>query len=229
MPDNELEELEDNFWCHNHSHDHDSHSHESVVHENEDKYKSKKSILYNNTTLLVNKNHVNFNNLIISSDQIECCDCNYKIGFKNRKHTDYVYFWRSNILIDDNLKFDFFSLLNLGRYIIEVKNKDKKIFIFIHVLTCNLLYKSLDLKSTIPNDNEKTIKFDKNLKKLLYKIYNQKTDIELRNKWFNDINVEFVALSYDFYLKTLKQLVESSKSLPTSQRKTRNDFFLAVI
>ena len=40
MPDNELEELEDNFWCHNHSHDHDSHSHESVVHENEDKYKS---------------------------------------------------------------------------------------------------------------------------------------------------------------------------------------------
>ena len=52
---------------------------------------------------------MNFNNLIISSDQIECYDCNYKIGFKNRKHTDYVYFWRSNILIDDNLKFDFFS------------------------------------------------------------------------------------------------------------------------
>ena len=228
MPDNELEELEDNFWCHNHEHSHD-HDESPEAHEHEDKYKSKKSILFNNTTLLVNKNHVDVNNLIISSDQvmIKCFDCNYKIGFKNRKHSDYVYLWRSDVLIDNTLKFDLFSLLKPGRYIIEVKNGDKKTFIFIHVLTCKLLYSCIDLKSMILSDNKAY--FERNWKKLLYKIYDPKSDLELRNKWFNDINVEFIAISYDFYLKTLKRLVESTQTLPESQRKSKNGFFLAVM
>ena len=39
MPENELEELEDNLWCHNHTHDdHVHHENEEVV----DKFKFKK-------------------------------------------------------------------------------------------------------------------------------------------------------------------------------------------
>ena len=237
MPDNELEELEDNFWCHNHDHKHEhDHDHGASHNEtNEDRYKFKKSILFNNTTLLVNENHVNFDNLSISSEDnitVKCSKCFFKIGFKKRKHSDYVYLWRSNVLIDDALKFDLFSLLLLGRYIIEIKNEEnKKLFIFIHILTTELLYNCIEIKptATSSNDGSNNVCFDRKWKKLLYKIYDQQSDGQLRTTWFNDINVEFINISYYFYLKILKQLVESTKQLPRSQQKTKNGFFVAVV
>jgi hypothetical protein len=227
MPDHDLDELEDNLWCHNHNHSHDDHvhTHESFS-EMQDKYKSKKSILFNNTTVLVNMSHLKADCLKqTSTTVIECSECSFKIGYKKRKHSDYFFLWRSNILIDEKLKFDVFSSLELGRYIIELKNEhksEKKSFIFVHVLTCNLRYKCLQL-----NSNDKTLQFDKKWKKLFYKIYNH--DIELRNQWFNDINVEFISVSHFCYLKTLEKLVESTKSLPNSYRMVKNGFFIAIV
>ena len=226
MPENELEELEDNLWCHNHTHDdHVHHENEEVV----DKFKFKKSILFNNTTLLVNKNHLDFNYLkITTATMIKCSTCNFTIGYKNRKHLDYIYLWRSNVLIDDyNLKFDLFSLCKQGRYVIEVKSENaKKLFIFVHILTCDLLYECCQLTH---NDASRSLNFNKRWKKLLYKVYDNQNDVELRNKWFNDINVEFISISYFCYIQALKKLVASTKSLPHSQQMLKNGFFVAIV
>ena len=96
MPDNELDELADNFFCHLHNHSHENHDCESG-HADEsndkdlidslnplrDKSNLRKSILMNSTLMIMNQNHLNLDKVSIDlSNKINCKNCSSIIGFK---------------------------------------------------------------------------------------------------------------------------------------------------
>jgi hypothetical protein len=98
MPDNEIDELADNFFCHLHDHDHNHNHHDfdmnncketdltSVLNPLRDTAKIRKSILSNVTTYLLNeKNHIETKLISIDEENltIRCSNCQFNIGFKS--------------------------------------------------------------------------------------------------------------------------------------------------
>lgn len=87
LPDNEANELADNFFCHLHSHgDEHDHSNNLVDSLNTLSLNTKmlrKSILEGLTVYVLNENHLNMdliklNNLM----DLKCSKCDYRIGYK---------------------------------------------------------------------------------------------------------------------------------------------------
>jgi hypothetical protein len=94
FPDNELEELADNFFCHLHDHTNNkgcSHQEKSLIDSlnplREDILR--KSILENITFYLMNENHLNIDSLNVNNENlnITCKNCSSIIGYKSKKIT----------------------------------------------------------------------------------------------------------------------------------------------
>ena len=99
MPDNELDELADNFFCHLHDHSHKDHEHEQHCHDHESNEKElidslnplrniaklRKSILENDIFMVLNKNHLGMNSIRDEEGALKCSLCSFNIGFKSMK------------------------------------------------------------------------------------------------------------------------------------------------
>ena len=104
LPDNELNELADNFFCHLHDHCHangDDDNLDDHQHSNEDltnelnplrNRKVRKSVLENQTVLVLNENHLDMAKLIVDEkNQLICANCNYCLGYKGINIYIYIY------------------------------------------------------------------------------------------------------------------------------------------
>ena len=97
MPDNELDELADNFFCHLHDHSHKAHEQHCHDHESNEKElidslnplrniaKLRKSILENDIFMVLNKNHLGMNSIRDEEGALKCSLCSFNIGFKSMK------------------------------------------------------------------------------------------------------------------------------------------------
>ena len=101
MPDNELDELADNFFCHLHDHNHNeenvcaTHNHRNsntdeedltnILNPLRDTKKLRKSILVNSNLYLLNDNHIQNSSLKMEDDnKIKCSDCLFNIGYRGK-------------------------------------------------------------------------------------------------------------------------------------------------
>ena len=100
LPENELNELADNFFCHLHDHCHetnDSHQHdddhqsdhaEDLTNELNPlrNRKLRKSVLENQTIFVLNESHLDLSklNLIETKSDLICANCNYNLGYKGK-------------------------------------------------------------------------------------------------------------------------------------------------
>jgi hypothetical protein len=100
MPDNELDELADNFFCHLHDHGHyceSSHNEASkpnaadstsedltnLLNPLRDTSKLRKSILANSTVFMLNNNHLDPMSIQNEDNSvIKCSVCKFNIGYK---------------------------------------------------------------------------------------------------------------------------------------------------
>jgi hypothetical protein len=98
LPDHELDELADNFFCHLHDHNHnvsqcsDQHSDEikedmtNILNPLRDKYQIRKSILSNMSVFVLNKYHLDgYDNSFIheiNTNEIKCSQCMFELGYK---------------------------------------------------------------------------------------------------------------------------------------------------
>jgi hypothetical protein len=249
MPDHDLHELEDNFWCHKHDHSHEheneneNHEHDlsskhAKNHENDNMIKKylRKSILHNKTLILINDNHVNLEAILISDDlkSIKCSKCNYNLGYatKNNANKKYDYYlWKSNLIlnsqiIDSSNQINILKQIDNGRYIIKVKFEAKK-YLFVWIMN-ELYYAKVELTEV-----KTPIVLNKKYKKVLYKLNNfdtsQAENPNIYDRWKNDINVDLIEISNENYLKLIDTLVKSTQELPQGMRTTQNGFFIAVI
>ena len=102
LPDNELDELADNFFCHLHDHsgEHDEHGENGCSHSTSkecnlleslnplrDISKLRKSILASPTLFVMNENHLRLDVLKLNNENlnISCGNCAYNIGYKGRQ------------------------------------------------------------------------------------------------------------------------------------------------
>ena len=102
LPDNELDELADNFFCHLHEHSHEEH-HEENPHKEEDltnvlnplrnPTNLRRSVLENKTILVLNERHLNANSIDVSTDLIKCRKCKFNLGY-TKKQDNLI--WKSN-------------------------------------------------------------------------------------------------------------------------------------
>lgn len=221
MPEHDLDELEENFWCHKHDHNDENHKHEN----NKTPPQSsslRKSILHNNTTLILNTNHINPSSIQTQSLQIQCSNCQTNLGYTKTSQENLNYhFWKSNLLIDNQLKFNLISFLTQGRYIIQTDRE--KTLLFIHLLPSSLY---------VGKNNQNILKLEtKKFKKLLYKLIISENETDLKRQWYNDINVEIIKISRDYYLKFINCLIESTKkNLCKNYRMSdKNEFLIAII
>lgn len=245
MPDHDLHELEDNFWCHKHDHEHEHEDHEQIVsdknskkHENNEIIKKhlRKSILHNKTMILINDNHAELKAFSLSDNlkSIKCLKCNYNLGYaaKNNGNRKIEYFlWKSNLLlnsqsIDSVNNFAILRQIDNGRYIVKVKFEAKK-YLFIWIMN-ELYFAKAEL-----SEEKSAIMLDKKFKKILYKLSYSDTSNEensnIYDRWKNDINVDLIEISNEYYLKLIDTLVKSTQELPQSMRTTQNGFFIAII
>ncbi len=98
LPDHELDELADNFFCHLHDHNHnvsecdDQHDEEAkedltnILNPLRDKYQLRKSILSNISVFILNKYHLDESDRSLTHDsntnEIKCSHCSFELGYK---------------------------------------------------------------------------------------------------------------------------------------------------
>ena len=91
LPENEISELADNFFCHLHSHGHEEHSHHSdeklidslnplIIKKDQ---VLRKSILQSETLFILNTNHLNPNQINEINSSLSCNNCGYNVGYKS--------------------------------------------------------------------------------------------------------------------------------------------------
>jgi hypothetical protein len=97
LPENEADELADNYFCHLHDHGHGHEcNEENEKHENlvelikslnpiSGNQKLRKSILEGSTILILNQTHLNSELIKINEKNLDilCRNCNYRIGYKS--------------------------------------------------------------------------------------------------------------------------------------------------
>lgn len=100
LPDNDLDELADNFFCHLHDHDHktcdeptltcidhkeDEEDLTNTLNPLRDTSKLRKSVLGNLTVYTLNQNHLNPESLkVIDKTMLKCSQCKFNIGYKSK-------------------------------------------------------------------------------------------------------------------------------------------------
>ena len=105
LPENELDELADNFFCHLHDHCHSGLSHTAHSahedHHEEDltntlnplrnPTKPRKSILANKTLLVLNTNHLHLASICMEDEnkKIKCSSCKFNIGYRGKQNIRY--------------------------------------------------------------------------------------------------------------------------------------------
>jgi predicted enzyme involved in methoxymalonyl-ACP biosynthesis len=105
LPDNELDELADNFFCHLHTHEHNHDEQNDKQSENisepdllnslnplafslnSSKLISRMSVLFNRTLFILNQNHLNSNDISKWYTQensiVTCPECSWVIGYRS--------------------------------------------------------------------------------------------------------------------------------------------------
>jgi hypothetical protein len=96
MPENDMDELADNFFCHLHDHDHfEGNTHHDHVHHEavdinalnplRDIQKQRKSVLDNLNILVLSDTHLNLEQVEIDeASELKCKSCSFKIGHKRK-------------------------------------------------------------------------------------------------------------------------------------------------
>jgi hypothetical protein len=245
LPDNELDELADNFFCHLHEHCHEenhenSHKEEdltNVLNPLRNSANLRRSVLENKTLLVLNERHLNANSIDVSNDLIKCSKCKFNIGY-TKKQDNFI--WKSNTLQNQQqLPDELFATLNQGRYLIEAKDDQGKIrYIYAWILNDNSLFKHLKYNLTprvMSSSMSMALKdfyLDKNnsSKKIMYKNWNKETSDD--EKWFkelnNDFNLNNLVVSNEHFNLLLGLLQNSTNQLCESL-KTSTEYFFAII
>lgn len=93
MPENDMDELADNFFCHLHDHDHHEvdahHEHTSIdinaLNPLRDNEKRRKSILDSLNVFILNETHLNLEEVDLDeANELKCKSCSFKIGQKRK-------------------------------------------------------------------------------------------------------------------------------------------------
>lgn len=90
MPESELDELADNFFCHlhdcDHHHDHDKPETDltNVLNPLRNAQKLRKSVLYNSTLFVLNINHVSLESIVSNENSINCSNCKFNLGYRSK-------------------------------------------------------------------------------------------------------------------------------------------------
>ncbi|RNA23521.1 hypothetical protein BpHYR1_009871 [Brachionus plicatilis] len=103
LPENDLDELADNFFCHLHDHNHNK-CHEqdltSALNPMRENKQPRKSILGNLTLLVLNSTHLNAESVKQDSLDLNCSKCMSNFGYQRKNSSDF-YIWKSNVILND--------------------------------------------------------------------------------------------------------------------------------
>ncbi|CAF0744205.1 unnamed protein product [Brachionus calyciflorus] len=235
LPDNDLDELADNFFCHLHSHDHNHNTcdHESgedltnILNPLRDSNKLRKSILGNMTILILNLNHLDTNGVKEENLDLKCSSCGFNLGYKRLK-TNEFFIWKSNVVLNNDPTTNTMylgSLLGQGRYLIESKKCPNK-SIYLWILNENAIFKHFKMGT---QDVQLNLQFQNNVKKCLFKILeNNESDLKELKNLRNDCNVNLIQVSNEQFNNINEVLISSNNELCQSLKKS-NDFYFGII
>ncbi len=239
MPETEIDELADNFFCHLHDHghhehhdnDHDDTKLADLINSLNPLNKLRKSILENRTIFILNENHLDLKKLTLNETNIICSKCNFKLGYKRRNKSSLYNMWKSNVTRNEtqNSYLELLQSLKLGRYILETKSKPHN-YIYLFILSNDYVYKKIECNKNIINHlslNEliNTCKF----RKIMYK-FGDKNDSFLKQAENNDFNLSFLNVSeehFDFIFNYLKDSTESNFCFSLKQT-THDNYYFAL-
>lgn len=254
LPDNEIDELADNFFCHLHSHstghscDSDS-TKEAVLRDSlnplrETSKQMRKSILDNATIFVLNENHLQTEFIKLNEEHLSfaCSNCNYTLGYKEIKRPNDFFLWKSNTQINNSVgALDLLLNLETGRYLFETRSKPAS-SLYIYILSTDIRFKHFKSQFT----DIKNVSYDlndllemKTSRKLMYKFSDKRlinnntvnkqglTLSELKDL-HNDFNVNSLQVSDEHYEFLLSVLTESTEQLCESLKRS-NDFYFALI
>lgn len=157
MPDNEIDELADNFFCHllDHCSEHSEHacdknnsSKESDIRNSLNPLREtlktlRKSILDSITLFVMNENHLDLGKVKVNTEtlKITCNKCSYNVGYKKKNRVNDYFIWKSNTQVDNSLAaMDLFLGLERGRYLLETKGKPSS-YLYIYILSTDVRFK----------------------------------------------------------------------------------------
>lgn len=243
MPDNELDELADNFFCHinDNCHGHSDHKHEEGDQTNalnplRNPNTLRKSILLNNSVFILNENHLNFESIKLENDnKIRCSKCSFNIGYRgkcfksqfffihysklfslDRRSINDYYLWRGNVLVNDNdLPFDLFSVLQQGRYLIDTcKHQNTSNYLYLWILNDTAYFKLLELADF---KSKSHIEASLNLNQLLSSSNLKKLMFKYKDYDEKDTNsysnFEVKDLNNDFHIDSITVSLETYKQM----------------
>lgn len=227
LPENDLDELADNFFCHLHDHNHNKCDEEDLtnaLNPLRDNKHLRKSILGSFTLMILNSNHLCTDSVKKDNLDIKCSSCLSIIGYQRKNSTDF-YIWKSSVIINDSFISDVFYLgshLGQGKYLFESKMCSDVLFLWI--LNDKALFKHYKLED-IKSDLELNLDI---VKKCLYKILTkEKNENEIR-KLKNDCNVNHILLEKNQFENFLKYMNKLNSQLSESLRQS-NDFYFSII
>lgn len=243
MPENDLEELAENFFCHMHEHS-DGHKEDQVDLTNElnplrDANKQRKSILSSKTAYVLNRNHIKPES-IRNDDRsnLLCSNCSHIIGYKSNliplllkilfrwtlillkdfKRSNDYFIWKSEVLVD-GASFNVLNELKQGRYLIET-NEPNIGLLFIWVIADSLSFNHVKVDELATDITLNSSSQHNRNKKAMYKFYDSTSSsalTSLRND-VNIIDIKVSAINFNSIRNTLdKSRDELCESFKTSK------------
>jgi hypothetical protein len=230
IPNDELSELDDNFWCHNHDHHTDGADHEHYSCQLDINRNHEKAAMHNMTLITLSPRNIDQTKVSFIKDQVCCAACSFGLGFTKLSTLN---LWKTNVAFNNNKPTDVDSLfthLEQGRYVFNVRKMSKK-KLYVWIIADDLYFTQCILPHCV------SLSMAKKSKKLLYNYadYEQAENpkyVQLRksiDNWKNDINVDYIDISYEFYLILFRRLVDSTESLYKSLQATKNGFYVAIV
>lgn len=227
LPENDLDELADNFFCHLHDHNHNKCHVEDLtnaLNPLRDNKQLRKSILGSLTLLILNSNHLCPDSVKKENLDLKCSKCLFTLGYQRKNSTDF-YLWKSSVVLNDSFVSDAFYLgsqLGQGKYLLESKKCPN--ILFLWVLNDKALFKHYKLEEA-KCDLELNLEL---VKKCSYKILIKEKDDNEIKKLKNDCNVNHILVSKNQFENFVKYMNKLNSQLSESLRKS-NDFYFSII
>lgn len=227
LPENDLDELADNFFCHLHDHNHNKCHEEdltNILNPMRDNKHLRKSILENLTLIILNSNHIKLESVKEDSFDLKCSQCLSNLGYRKKNSFDF-FIWKSSVMLNNDFVLNasyFTSQLVQGKYLIECKNESNLLLIWI--LNDKALFNHFKL-----TEMNSEIKLNLNfVKKCLFKLLIKEKDETEIKKLKNDCNVNYILVSKELLKNVLNFMNESNSKLCRSLQKS-NNFFFSII
>lgn len=259
MPDNEIDELADNFFCHllDNCSEHSGHTCEKdSTKENEIRNSLnplretlttlRKSILDNITLFIVNENHLDVEKIHFNSEnfQISCKKCSYNVGYKKKNRINDYFIWKSNTQVDNSLAaMDLFLGLEKGRFLLETRGKPSS-YLYIYILSTDVRFKHNRYQMSKLIDmsvNVTDLLSAKKSRKMMYKFEDNRKTIQSNNNSLNsgfkqnelkELNNDFNVVNLEIsneHFEFLLGVLTESTEQLCQSLKRSDEFYFALI